>query len=106
MIGFDIGGTKCAVSVGTEHDGILDIKEKRIIEIIINIIYQKLTFKLFFMSVIDLLVDEMSGFIWEYRGSNWLAILIVLDRPVIIFKRDKLLFIETPLYYMFVITNK
>ena len=32
MIGFDIGGTKCAVSVGTEHDGILDIKEKRIID--------------------------------------------------------------------------
>ncbi len=31
MIGFDIGGTKCAVSIGCEHDGGLMIKDKRII---------------------------------------------------------------------------
>ena len=31
MIGFDIGGTKCAVCVGEEIDGILKILDKRII---------------------------------------------------------------------------
>ena len=31
MIGFDIGGTKCAVSIGEEIDGSLEIKDKRII---------------------------------------------------------------------------
>lgn len=32
MIGFDIGGTKCAVSVGFEGDGMLHVCEKRVIE--------------------------------------------------------------------------
>ena len=31
MIGFDIGGTKCAVSVGYEREGALHIREKKII---------------------------------------------------------------------------
>lgn len=31
MIGFDIGGTKCAVSIGKEADGELIIKDKRVI---------------------------------------------------------------------------
>ena len=31
MIGFDIGGTKCAVSVGYERDGDLVIEKKEII---------------------------------------------------------------------------
>ncbi|MBQ8309597.1 MAG: ROK family protein [Clostridia bacterium] len=30
MIGFDIGGTKCAVSVGEECDGVLHITDKRV----------------------------------------------------------------------------
>jgi len=30
MIGFDIGGTKCAVSIGIEKNGCLEIKDKRI----------------------------------------------------------------------------
>ena len=29
MIGFDIGGTKCAVSIGEEAEGKLSIKDKR-----------------------------------------------------------------------------
>ena len=31
MIGFDIGGTKCAVSIGYERDGELIVKDKRVI---------------------------------------------------------------------------
>ena len=31
MIGFDFGGTKCAVSIGEEIDGKLHIKDKRVI---------------------------------------------------------------------------
>lgn len=31
MIGFDIGGTKCAVTIGEENDGVLHIKDKRVI---------------------------------------------------------------------------
>ena len=31
MIGFDIGGTKCAVTIGEEIDGILHIKNKMVI---------------------------------------------------------------------------
>lgn len=31
MIGFDIGGTKCAVSVGEEINGIMHIKDKRVV---------------------------------------------------------------------------
>lgn len=31
MIGFDIGGTKCAVSVGEERDGVLHILDKRVL---------------------------------------------------------------------------
>lgn len=31
MIGFDIGGTKCAVSIGEEIDGIMQIKSKKVI---------------------------------------------------------------------------
>ena len=31
MIGFDIGGTKCAVCIGEEKNGILTVKDKRII---------------------------------------------------------------------------
>ena len=31
MIGFDIGGTKCAVSIGEETDGIMYIKDKRVV---------------------------------------------------------------------------
>lgn len=31
MIGFDIGGTKCAVSIGEEIDGIMHIRDKRVV---------------------------------------------------------------------------
>ena len=31
MIGFDIGGTKCAVSIGEEIDGVMHIKNKRVV---------------------------------------------------------------------------
>ena len=31
MIGFDIGGTKCAVCIGEEIDGRLEIKDKKAI---------------------------------------------------------------------------
>lgn len=37
MIGFDIGGTKCAVCVGQEKDGFLEISDKKVIPTDLNI---------------------------------------------------------------------